>query len=86
MNEVMIRNSTRDEIENDHEDYSLESALFAIKRLIEIASSEVDSVESLSDEIRGCENTIEELERDNDNLKGEVDSLNEKLKEARSLN
>ena len=36
MNEVMIRNSTRDEIENDHESYSLEFALFAIKRLIEI--------------------------------------------------
>ena len=84
MNEVMIRNSTRDEIENDHENYSLEHALFAIKRLIEIASSEVDSVESLSDEVRGCENTIEELEGDNEILQKEIGCLEDKLEEALS--
>lgn len=85
MNEVTIRNSTRDEIENDHESYSLESAMFAIKRLIELAENDTEDSSYLHGEINDLEGSIENLETANSTLQEEVDDLEEKLEEAEAL-
>ena len=85
MNEVTIRNSTRDEIENDHENYTPECAQFAIKRLIELAESDTEGTSYLHDQIQGLECSIEELDCRNGALQEEVDDLEEKLEEAEAL-
>jgi len=85
MNEVTIRNSTRNEIESDHENYSPECAQFAIKRLIELAESDTEGTSYLYDQIESLECSIDELDCRNGALQDEVDDLEKRLEEAEAL-
>lgn len=86
MSEVMVRNSTRRELEANYQDYDLDHLVWAVERLLNLFDGQRDKkitarlqVESLENDIDNMSNRLDIKDEEIETLKGLVSGLKDRL-------